>query len=55
MNILFDKPWETMGGFCQDPVTAMMVVSTAVSTLGAISEGQAASAEADYQIGRAHV
>jgi len=48
MNILFDKPWETMGGFCQDPVT-MMVISAGMQAMSAIQEGQAASANAKYE------
>lgn len=32
-----------------DPVTAMVVASTAMSTMSAIQEGQAAAAQADYQ------
>ena len=50
MNVIFDKPWETMGGFCQDPVTVTMltIASTGLQAISAIKEGQAASAEAKY-------
>lgn len=34
-------------GFCRDPIT-MMVISTAFQAIGAIQQGQAAKAEADY-------
>ena len=48
---IFDKPWETCGNFCQDPVTLFVLsaASTAFSVFGAISEGQAAKNEASYQ------
>lgn len=49
MNILKDKPWETLGAMRCDPVTIALVASTAISAVGAISSGNAAKSQADYQ------
>jgi len=35
-------------GFCREPITIAMVASTAFQAIGAIQQGQAAKAEADY-------
>lgn len=35
-------------GFCRDPITIAVVASTAFQAIGAIQQGQAAKAEADY-------
>ena len=44
MSIL-NRPWETMGGFCQDPLTVATVAFTA---FGKIQEGRAAKSAADF-------